>query len=334
MPHAPPAAAAPQSPQRLIGLTAGELIQRLGQPALQVREGPGLKLQFRGRSCVLDAYLYPPAGGRGARHPRRYAAARRQRYVSAGLHRLADALLKPVHRPGGRLGDHRIGIGQVGARRLEPRLASPLLPAAIRQLRIIRLRPMRLIGEPANISRNAASSSSSRSASARRGELGARQEGAVRRGRFGEAVPRADGQAIVAAVDAVADRLPKFDRDRPVMLDGQVGDALARIDPVGRADRLRRAGVEAARAAAAMRTRPRPARPAPARAGEDHAEEQPAAMLAARRGWCACPASRSRPPAASGFSITGAVSTNTFSSLGDRSTMNRASAFSAFLTVL
>jgi hypothetical protein len=34
------------------------LIQLFGQPALQVREGPGLKLQWRGRSCVLDAYLY------------------------------------------------------------------------------------------------------------------------------------------------------------------------------------------------------------------------------------------------------------------------------------
>jgi hypothetical protein len=43
----------------LLGLTAGELVQRFGRPALQVREGPGLKLQFRGR-CVLDAYLYPP----------------------------------------------------------------------------------------------------------------------------------------------------------------------------------------------------------------------------------------------------------------------------------
>jgi len=48
----------------LIGATAGQLIQLMGQPALQVREGPGLKLQFRGRSCVLDAYLYPtPSGG-------------------------------------------------------------------------------------------------------------------------------------------------------------------------------------------------------------------------------------------------------------------------------
>ena len=42
----------------LIGATAAQLIQLFGQPALQVREGPGLKLQWRGRSCVLDAYLY------------------------------------------------------------------------------------------------------------------------------------------------------------------------------------------------------------------------------------------------------------------------------------
>ena len=53
----------------LLGLTAGELIQRLGQPALQVREGAGLKLQFRGRICVLDAYLYPStAGGERVTH--------------------------------------------------------------------------------------------------------------------------------------------------------------------------------------------------------------------------------------------------------------------------
>lgn len=48
----------------LLGLTAGELIQRFGQPALQVREGTSLKLQFRGR-CVLDAYLYPAPGRPG-----------------------------------------------------------------------------------------------------------------------------------------------------------------------------------------------------------------------------------------------------------------------------
>jgi hypothetical protein len=53
----PPAAVEPSVPGSLIGLTAGEAMSRLGQPVLQVREGPGLKLQWRG-SCVLDAYLY------------------------------------------------------------------------------------------------------------------------------------------------------------------------------------------------------------------------------------------------------------------------------------
>ena len=43
-------------------MTAAELVQRLGSPALQVREGQGLKLQFRASRCVLDAYLYPPPG--------------------------------------------------------------------------------------------------------------------------------------------------------------------------------------------------------------------------------------------------------------------------------
>ena len=48
----------PAVPGSLVGLSAGELIQRMGPPALQVREGAGLKLQWRGRTCVLDAYLY------------------------------------------------------------------------------------------------------------------------------------------------------------------------------------------------------------------------------------------------------------------------------------
>ena len=42
-----------------MGLSAAGLVNLFGTPALQVREGPGLKLQFRSRSCVLDAYLYP-----------------------------------------------------------------------------------------------------------------------------------------------------------------------------------------------------------------------------------------------------------------------------------
>ncbi len=54
----------PQQRGDLQGLTASELVQRFGSPVLQIREGPGLKLQFRGR-CILDAYLYPPLQGAG-----------------------------------------------------------------------------------------------------------------------------------------------------------------------------------------------------------------------------------------------------------------------------
>ena len=54
----------PHIQSSLLGLTANDLVQRFGNPALQVREGASLKLQFRRRGCVLDAYLYaPPAGG-------------------------------------------------------------------------------------------------------------------------------------------------------------------------------------------------------------------------------------------------------------------------------
>ena len=49
----------------LLGMTASELVAHLGNPALQVREGAGLKMQFRSRYCVLDAYLYPPPSGAG-----------------------------------------------------------------------------------------------------------------------------------------------------------------------------------------------------------------------------------------------------------------------------
>jgi len=46
----------------LLGLTAQGLVGHLGNPALQIREGNSLKLQFRAQRCVLDAYLYPQGG--------------------------------------------------------------------------------------------------------------------------------------------------------------------------------------------------------------------------------------------------------------------------------
>ena len=61
----PSSVAQPQETGSLVGLTAQDLVGRFGAPALQVREGSSLKLQFRGVGCVLDAYLYP-SGGNGA----------------------------------------------------------------------------------------------------------------------------------------------------------------------------------------------------------------------------------------------------------------------------
>jgi hypothetical protein len=59
---APAMAPTPEVPEQqnsLAGLTAQELVGRYGTPALQIREGNSLKLQFRGPRCVMDAYLYP-----------------------------------------------------------------------------------------------------------------------------------------------------------------------------------------------------------------------------------------------------------------------------------
>jgi len=58
-----PAPVIQPSAGQLIGLTASELVGHFGSPALQIREGTSLKLQFRGPICVLDAYLYPSTGG-------------------------------------------------------------------------------------------------------------------------------------------------------------------------------------------------------------------------------------------------------------------------------
>jgi hypothetical protein len=60
----------PTSPQarQILGLTPNELVGHFGKPALQIREGNSLKLQFRGRTCVLDAYLYPQSGAYRVTH--------------------------------------------------------------------------------------------------------------------------------------------------------------------------------------------------------------------------------------------------------------------------
>ena len=52
----------------LVGLTANELTTHFGAPRLQIREGPGLKLQWSSTTCVLDAFLYPEGGRERATH--------------------------------------------------------------------------------------------------------------------------------------------------------------------------------------------------------------------------------------------------------------------------
>ena len=61
----PPLPVSANTRGHVIGLTAEQLVQRFGNPALQIREGNSWKLQFRSGSCVLDAYLYPNGSGQG-----------------------------------------------------------------------------------------------------------------------------------------------------------------------------------------------------------------------------------------------------------------------------
>ena len=68
-------------------------------------------------------------------------------------------------------------------------------------------------------------------------------------------------------------------RDRPLVLDRQVGDAAARVEPVGRGKGRRRTDVEAGAADAAMIALGLVGRQV--EIGEDRAEEQPRAEFAA-----------------------------------------------------
>ncbi len=46
-----------------MGKDARALETLFGDPGLDIREGTARKFQFAGPVCVLDVYLYPPAGG-------------------------------------------------------------------------------------------------------------------------------------------------------------------------------------------------------------------------------------------------------------------------------
>jgi len=56
--------------ESVIGAPATSLTRRLGEPRLDWLDGDVRKLQFAGRACVLDVYLYPlqPGGEPVATH--------------------------------------------------------------------------------------------------------------------------------------------------------------------------------------------------------------------------------------------------------------------------
>ncbi|HEX8216106.1 MAG TPA: hypothetical protein VF577_01460 [Allosphingosinicella sp.] len=62
-PKAPPPTRAVIGLESVIGRTAAALSAQFGAPGLDIREGAARKLQFESATCVLDAYLYPPAAG-------------------------------------------------------------------------------------------------------------------------------------------------------------------------------------------------------------------------------------------------------------------------------
>lgn len=63
----PTAVSRPMDPtglERVIGQDAAGLTRLFGNPDQDFREAGARKFQFRGASCVLDTYLYPPSSGR------------------------------------------------------------------------------------------------------------------------------------------------------------------------------------------------------------------------------------------------------------------------------
>jgi hypothetical protein len=62
-----PASAVPASPAKIskrglgdvLGKNADDLKRMFGEPRIDVVEVYGRKLQFSGKACILDAYLYP-----------------------------------------------------------------------------------------------------------------------------------------------------------------------------------------------------------------------------------------------------------------------------------
>ncbi len=58
-----PVGVTPKGLEAVIGKDSATLARLFGQPRLDVVEVVGRKMQFAGRACILDAYLYPDKKG-------------------------------------------------------------------------------------------------------------------------------------------------------------------------------------------------------------------------------------------------------------------------------
>ena len=189
----PPPTTAPSPPitppkpvqnNSLIGQNANAALGLFGKPRLDVTEGIGRKLQFAGDRLHPRHLSHAPQAGADpvvthvdARAPDGRDAsvtscitALQQRY---GRRHDASRQAPTAPRPPPSAIRRRPVAVNTGRKPV-----SPLLPAAIAALRTIRSRPIRLIGEPANTSRKLGIVEREQVGERRRGQLGARQEGA------------------------------------------------------------------------------------------------------------------------------------------------------------
>ena len=123
-------------------------------------------------------------------------------------------------------------------------------------------------------------------------QVGAGADGGVGGG-TGELVPGADGQAVVAAVDARADEGRNSNGDAAFEFNREVGDAAAGVQLIRPGDGPGRAGGQAALARPAVRRLGRVGRQ-----GDIQQESRPGRTSCpdgARSGWYACRSSPARP---------------------------------------
>jgi hypothetical protein len=57
------------APEKLIGMGRAEVVKILGPPSFRRLDAPALLMRYRDERCILDLFLYPPAGPRGADGP-------------------------------------------------------------------------------------------------------------------------------------------------------------------------------------------------------------------------------------------------------------------------